>query len=204
MNDMRKTRSILPMQAAKTGYIILSLVLCMLGVFLIARPDVSVAVIGSFAGILLVVFGIFKLIGYFSKDLYRLAFQFDLAFGLLMLVLGIVILSKPENLLHFLCITAGIYITADGLMKLQTAHDAHVFGIGRWWVILAAAILTCILGIILMLRPGAGTALIMRLFGCAVLAEGILNLLTVLMTVRIIRNQRPEIIDASFTEGDQS
>ena len=200
---MKNVRSVLPMQTAKTGYIILSFVLCLFGIFLICRPDVSTAVIGSFAGILLIVFGIFKLIGYFSKDLYRLAFQFDLAFGILMLVLGIVILTKPENLLHFLCIVTGLYVTADGLMKLQTAHDAHRFGIGKWWAILAAAILTCILGVALLLRPGASTALIMRLFGCVVLAEGILNLLTVLMTVKIVRNQRPEIIDATYTEGNE-
>ncbi len=201
---MRKTRSVLPMQAAKTGYIVLSVLLCVLGIFLIARPDISTAVIGSFAGILLIAFGIFKLIGYFSKDLYRLAFQFDLAFGILMLVLGAVILTKPENLLHFLCIATGIYVTADGLMKLQTAHDAYRFGLRSWWAILTAAVLTCILGVALLLRPGESTSIIMRLFGCVVLAEGILNLLTVLMTVKIIRNQQPDIIDASYTEGDQS
>ena len=180
------------------------MLLCVLGIFLIARPDISTAVIGSFAGILLIVFGIFKLIGYFSKDLYRLAFQFDLAFGILMLVLGIVILTKPENLLHFLCIATGIYVTADGLMKLQTAHDAYRFGLRSWWAILTAAVLTCILGVALLLRPGESTTIIMRLFGCVVLAEGILNLLTVLMTVKIVRNQQPDIINASYTEGDQS
>ena len=89
-------------------------------------------------------------------------------------------------------------------MKLQTAHDAYRFGLRSWWAILTAAVLTCILGVALRLRPGESTSIIMRLFGCVVLAEGILNLLTVLMTVKIIRNQQPDIINASYTEGDQS
>lgn len=198
---MRKVRSVLPMQAAKTGYVVLSLLLCGAGVFLICKPEISTALLGCAAGITLIVFGIFKLIGYFSKDLYRLAFQFDLAFGLLMLILGIALLTKPENLMHFLCVTAGLYVTADGLMKLQTAQDARRFGIRRWWVILGTAVLTGILGIALMLHPAAGSSILMRLFGCVTLAEGILNLLTVLITVKIIRNQKPDIIEVSYQEG---
>ena len=198
---MLKCRSVFPMQTAKTGYIILSLLLCGSGAFLICRPEVSTRLLGSTAGVLLIAFGIFKLIGYFSKDLYRLAFQFDLAFGLLMLILGIVILSKPENLIHFLCISAGLYVTADGLMKLQTAQDARRFGLRSWWSILAAAVLTGILGISLMLHPAAGSSLMMRLFGGVTLAEGILNLITVLTTVKIIRHQQPDIIEVSYQEG---
>lgn len=200
---MRHVRSVLPMQTAKTGYIVISALLCILGASIICRPDVSTAVLGSFAGIMLIVFGIFKLIGYFSKDLYRLAFQFDLAFGILMLILGIVILTKPENLMHFLCIATGLYVTADGLMKLQTVRDSRSFGIRSWWVILIAALLTCALGIALMLRPAEGSALMMQLFGGVVLAEGLLNLATVLITVKIVKNQKPDIIDVPFEEGDK-
>ena len=75
-------------RAAKTGYIVLSLTLCALGLLLMLRPELSVALIGVIVGCVLVAFGVVKLIGYFSKDLYRLAFQFDLAFGILLLALG--------------------------------------------------------------------------------------------------------------------
>ena len=201
---MRNVRSVRPMQTAKAGYIILSLLLSAFGCFLICRPEISTAVLGSIAGSLLIVFGIFKLIGYFSGDLYRLAFQFDLAFGMLLVILGTVIMTRPENLLHFLCIVTGLYVTADGLMKLQTAQDARLFGIRRWWMILAAAALTSLLGILLMLRPAAGTLLILRLFGGVLLAEGLLNLITVLMTVKIIRNQKPDMIEATYREETES
>ena len=139
---MRTVRSVLPMQTAKAGYIVISAVLGLLGIFLMRQPDVSTAAVGTAAGVLLVIFGIIRLIGYFSRDLYRLAFQFDLAVGILLLILGIILLTKPQDLLHFLCVVTGMYVTADGLMKLQTAHDAHRFGIASWWMILAAALLT--------------------------------------------------------------
>ena len=75
---------------------------------LIAVPEFSSEVIGIFCGIILILFGIVRLIGFFSKDLYRLAFQYDLAFGILMVTLGIIILVHPGSLMNFLCIVLGI------------------------------------------------------------------------------------------------
>ncbi|MBR3419979.1 MAG: DUF308 domain-containing protein [Oscillospiraceae bacterium] len=197
---MRTVRSVLPMQTAKAGYIVISAVLSLLGIFLMRQPDVSTAAVGTAAGVLLVIFGIIRLIGYFSRDLYRLAFQFDLAVGILLLILGIILLTKPQDLLHFLCVVTGMYVTADGLMKLQTAHDAHRFGIASWWMILAAALLTSAAGVCLLVRPAQSVRIVMQLFGAVLLAEGLLNLLTVLVTVKIVRNQKPDIIDTDYEE----
>ena len=69
---------------------------------LIAVPEFSSEVIGIFCGIILILFGIVRLIGFFSKDLYRLAFQYDLAFGILMVTLGIIMLVHPGSLMNFL------------------------------------------------------------------------------------------------------
>ena len=58
-----------------------------------------------------------------------------------------------------------------------------------------------ILGVTLMLRPAESSVVLMRIFGGVLLAEGILNLITVLMTVKIVRNQHPDIIEVSYKEG---
>lgn len=57
-------RSVTPMRAAKTGYIIMSVLLCVLGVVLFVWPGVSVAVIGELLGIGMIVFGAVKVTGY--------------------------------------------------------------------------------------------------------------------------------------------
>ena len=202
MYERKHVRSVLPMQTAKAGYIVISLLLSAAGIFLIAHPETGAAAVGRAAGGLLIAFGIVKLIGYFSKDLYRLAFQYDLAAGILLLVLGTVLLTKPQNLLHFLCIVTGLCVTADGLLRFQTAHDAKLFGIRSWWVILAAAALTAAFGTALLLHPSESTALLLRIFGIGLLAEGILNLTTVLMTVKIVRNQVPDVLETVVKEGE--
>ena len=55
---MRSTKTI---RAAKTGYIIISSLLMVLGVLIMALPDLSVSVIGILAGAMLVALGLVKL-----------------------------------------------------------------------------------------------------------------------------------------------
>lgn len=185
-------RSVKLMKTAKIGYIIMSLLFCLLGIVLIVIPDFSVPVIAGIFGVLLMLFGMVKIIGYFSKDLFRLAFQYDLASGLLLIVLGIVTILKAENILIFISIVLGIYVLADGLLKIQIALDSRIFGIKQWWAILLSAVVTGAIGCILIVRPSESAGILVILFGVCLLAEGILNLITVLAAVRIIRHQQPD------------
>ena len=149
-------RSITLMRAAKIGYIAISAVMCAFGILLAAQPDFSVSAIGVICGVVLIVFGAVKLTGFFSKDLYRLAFQYDLAFGILLIALGTVMLVRPENTINFICGVLGISILADGLFKIQIAVESKRFGIDAWWLILMLAVAAGVLGLLLLLRPAEG------------------------------------------------
>ena len=180
---MRSTNLI---RTAKTGYIVLSLALCALGIGLMLKPDVSVTAIGIIVGCVLIAFGVVKLIGYFSKDLYRLAFQFDLAFGLLLLALGAAVVFRPGLAMGTLCVILGVEIIADGLFKIQTALDAWRFGLGSWWLILALAALAGAIGVMMIVSPAEGAMALAMLLGASLLAEGALNLGVALCAVKII------------------
>lgn len=188
------------LRAAKLGYIIISIALCVLGVILITVPDFSAVLLCSIGGIIMILFGGVKILGYCSKDLYRLAFQHDLAFGILLIALGAVMIFRTNPMITILCMILGIYVLADGLLKIQIAIDSKAFGIRKWWLILSIAILTGITGFLLIFRPSESTRMIMILFGITLLAEGILNLITILTAVKIIRHQLPEKDDADYFE----
>ena len=193
-------RSVAPMKTAKIGYIVMSVLFCVLGVVLLLTPDVSARWIGRLLGIGMIVFGAVKLVGYFSRDLFRLAFQYDLAFGLLLMVLGIVTLSHPGDAMSFLCVMAGIPVLADGLFKVQIAMDARRFGIRNWWLVLALAVLTCLIGVVLVFRPDAGVRALTALMGLSLLCDGVLNLSVALCTVKIVDHQRPDVIETDDYE----
>ena len=182
-------RSVLPMKAAKIGYIVLSVLYCVLGILLFAMPDLSLTAIGIILGIGMIVFGIVKIIGYFSKDLFRLAFQYDLAFGGFLIALGIIVLVNPEHLVSFFCIVIGIAVLCDGLFKIQIAIDSKPFGIRTWWLILLFAVITVAAGVLLIIRPAQAARMLTVFLGISVFADGILNLIVAVFTVKIIDHQ---------------
>lgn len=191
-------------KAARIGYIIISILLCVLGIVLIAVPDFSVTLLCVLGGGIMMLFGLVKIIGYCSKDLYRLAFQFDLAFGILFVVLGFILIIRTDAMVNLICIVMGICVLADALLKIQISIDSRAFGIKKWWLILAMAILTGVAGFLLIFRPSESIQTIMILFGIALITEGVLNLITILTAVKIIRHQLPEVIDVEYCETKQN
>lgn len=177
-------------KTAKTGYITFSVLLGILGILLIAVPDFSLALASRICGGVLTAFGIFKIIGYFSKDLYRLAFQYDLAFGILLISIGAVMLFRPKGIIHVICAVLGVYILADGLMKIQISIDAKRFGLRSWIWILLVAVLTCIAGFMMMFRPTESTRFLTILFGISLLSEGVLNFITAVTAIKIRKDRK--------------
>ena len=197
-----KMRSTAPMRVAKVGYIVMSAVFCAVGLIFIIRPDVSAGFLGYLLGTAMIVFGAIKIVGYFSKDLFRLAFQYDLEFGVILIVLGVIVLVKPLDVLNFIFIATGFAILADSLFKIRIATDAKKFGIDAWWTIFAFAVLTGVIGILLVIRPWESARILTALLGISLLSEGILNLCVAISTVKIVKNQYPDVIEAEFYEKE--
>ncbi len=195
-----KTRSVTPMKLAKAGYIIMSAVFCAVGLLFILLPELSTVIIGRALGTAMLIFGGIKLAGYFSKDLFRLAFQYDLEFGILLIALGLIVLIRSTDVMNFIFIALGISIFADGLFKVRIALEAKAFGITEWLLILILAILTGFAGLLLVFRPAESAKILTRLLGISLLAEGILNLCVTLSTVKIVRHQQPDVPEANYYE----
>ena len=189
-----KLRSVFPMKVAKYGYIIISAVFTLAGLVMILYPSPSQSFIGIFFGIALLVFGIIKLVGYYSRDLFRLAFQYDLQFGILLCVLGIITLIRHNEAVAFLCVAYGICIMADSLFKIRTAFEAKAFGIRQWWLTLVLAILTGLLGLLITLSPFAAAQAVTILLGISFVSEGLLSLGVAISMVKIIDHQQPDVI----------
>ena len=194
-----KNRSVVPMRIAKIGYIVMSAVLCVVGILFMIFPQLSSIIIGRALGIVMILFGGVKLVGYFSKDLFRLAFQYDLEFGLLLIILGTIVLVRFSDIMNFIFIAIGIAILTDGLFKIQISVDSKKFGIKSWWMVMLFALLTSVVGLILVFRPVESIYVLTVLLGISLLSEGILNLFVAICTVSIIKHQKPDIIEVDYS-----
>lgn len=177
--------SIKGVKTAKYGYIIISLILCAVGIILLMVPDIPMNTVYYSLGALIIAYGVIRIIGYCSKDLYQLAFQFDLAFGILMMVFGILMIFLKSEIEKMLYISFGILILADSLFKLQIAIDTKRFGMRRWVIVLILGIVSSIFGILLIIRPIREAEAELICFGLALLFEGLMSLGVAISVIKI-------------------
>ena len=176
---------------AKMGYLAISVVFYIAGAAHILLPEVSPLTLCTVSGIVLIAYGVIKIIGYFSKDLYCLAFQYDLACGLFLVVFGVIALVRSQRIIPHLSVGLGTLILLDGLLSIQMSRDAKQFGLETWYVILAAAAAAGILGGVVIISPFR-TALGQHIAaGCALLAQGFKSHCIVHYTVKTINRHLP-------------
>ncbi len=177
---------------AKRGAIILSAVYFLTGAALFCGLTISPASLCLLSGIFLILYGAVRLLGFFSRDPYRLAFQFDYAYGLLSLTAGCLLMLFSEAIVTFLFPFWGLYTLFDGVLKLQTSRDARLFGLEHWWMILLLATVTCIAGIMVLLMPEASVNS-ERILGLSCGMSGASNTCIVAYTVRTPKRKGPII-----------
>ena len=173
-------------KSAKIINVISAGLMSLAGLLLLVIPNLETMVaqrivLGSLFGLT----GAAKIFGYFSNDLYRLAFQFDLAIGIFCILLTLLTELMPEYAFGTLPIIFAAYVSLDGLLKIQTSIDARRFGMKSWIVMLITAVMLFgaggfALGAVLaqLLRPNA-------VVGIALMADGLENIWITASTVRI-------------------
>ena len=173
------------LRIARAGYVLMSIVFYVAGIVCIALSYIPPMAICIISGIILVIYGIVKIIGYLSDDLYCLAFQHDLACGILLIVVGFIIIGCNTRMKNVLSPGLGLLILVDAVLKVQTSWDAKRFGLETWNRILLFSIIAGIFGAMLIARPFSGTQASHIINGCALLMEGAMNHLEILETVKI-------------------
>lgn len=175
------------LRAAKSFYIACGILLCAIGIVLICMPTISAVILCILLGAISLVYGAEKIIGYFSRDLYRLAFQFDLALGIFVSIIGVILLLRPGRVVELLDFIVGLFVLIEGVFKVQTSVDAYRFGMKAWWLILVGALISGLFGLLLLFDVIPGTQLVMIFVGMSLLSDGAQNLFNAFYTIRVMR-----------------
>ena len=166
--------------------------LCSSVIFLIA--GLLIALVPSFddydffgtivVGVASIVIGATGIYGYFSNDMYRLAFQSDFALGIFNVILGILLIIKPVQLPVLLPTAISILTLLDGGNKSQIAIEGQRFGIHKWYLVVLSAVIEIAAGIVLIVL--AYHNMDVRIWmGVAMGVVGVTNFWTTMYTVRI-------------------
>lgn len=186
---------------ARNGYILLSVIFYIIGIVYMMVPSISPKALCIIGGSILIIYGIVKILGYFSNDKYCLAFQYDFACGLLLIALGIIVLACNMRIYQHLFSGLGLLILLDALLKIQISKDARKFGLEKWNRILICSIIAGALGVLIIVKPFSGTGGSRIIGGIGLLAEGFMNHLMVMETINITNgNLLPDKDDNQINE----
>lgn len=177
------------LKAVKYAYSVFSCVLIIFGLTAMLGAPVPERRFMLIGGVLMILFGALRILGYCSKDALQLAFQFDLILGITSGVLGCYMIWKPSALGHIVMIL-GLFFLIEGLSKVQTAIDARRIGMERWWLILCVALVTAVIGVLAVLVEFREFETVSRLIGANLAIDGVLNLYVTQSTVNTFRRKK--------------
>lgn len=184
--------------------LIIAVLSIVIGAILLVKPDISAVAICYVIGSIIIISGITRITGYFSRDIFNLNYQFDFAIGVFLIILGIVLICHPKNIIAMLHFIVGIIVLVDSVFKLQTALEAKHFGLNKWWLILGAAVVCAVFGILLIAYPFETASLLIRILGLAVIVTNLENIFMILYTVRIRKKTGPISVEYSEITIDAS
>lgn len=189
----------------KTNVLISSLLCVLLGLVLVFWPGLSIQIVCTAVGAVLMISGVVRIVSYVTARDGSMYFQVNLIFGIIFAVVGVWIVIKPAKVLAIIPIIVGIVIALHGLHNLQQAIDLCQSKYDKWWIALLLGILTIGFGILLICRPFAAIDTVVMLIGIFLIYDGLSNIWIV---SRISRNakilkQEAEAVEAEAREVEE-
>ena len=148
------------------------------GLALLIKPQFLTDLIFNICGAALCLAGAFNVIRYFTrKDPYA-GFNWELALGLGLLTLGVILIVFKNALLSLLPLLFGLALLFGGIAKIQAAMNMRRMMYARWYFTMIAAAVSCVLGILIIVNPFGTMLTLLRVIGGALVVEAAGDLLS--------------------------
>ncbi|MCI9086964.1 MAG: hypothetical protein HFJ32_00100 [Clostridia bacterium] len=130
----------------KTGWssILTSTIFAIIGIVLIASPEATITIISTILGLTLIAFGGYKVIEYLRNKGYD-AYTYDLAYGIIAIILGIVAMVYHQEIGTIFRILIGLWIIYSSVIRVTLSLKLKTTKSKVWIysLIIALVMLTC-------------------------------------------------------------
>ena len=100
----------------------------------------------------------------------------NLATGILLEILGVIVLTAPGLIVSILPVCVGLMILVNGIVNLAQALDLRRAGYSLWTVSFIMAVLTLVLGALIALNPFSTMEVLVMAIGIILVYNGVTNL----------------------------
>ncbi|MDE7131243.1 MAG: DUF308 domain-containing protein [Lachnospiraceae bacterium] len=186
----------------KTNIVISAILCVVLGIVLVVWPDLSMQIVCIAIGAVLLIGGGVRLAVYFTNKDGSMYAQMSLITGIVLAVVGVWILMKPDKVLAIIPIIVGIVIVLHGINDLQQAVSLCKDKYDKWWVALVLGLLTIGFGVLLICRPFEALDTVVMLIGLFLIYDGLSDIWIVSRIYRTAKalKQEAEALDVVAKE----
>ena len=171
----------------KWNLILMSLLYLALGIFLLMVPGTALNVVCYALGGVVLACAAVQLVRYFVVERGVFQSQLTLISGLVCLALGAFLIIRSDIVVRVLPIVFGLFIIFDSLGRVQNALELRRCEYSSWKVFLLLAVLSVILGIVMVVDPFGTMETLVMAIGLILILEATLNLLSALYTMLAVR-----------------
>lgn len=141
----------------KSGWIsiIESLIFAILGAILIWKPEGTVKFIAYILGTIFIVIGIYKIINYVSSKGRYDFYNYDLIYGLMAVIIGIVTIVYSGTIGSIFRIIIGIWIIYSSFIRMSLSVKLKNLNLNIWIYSLIFAMIMFICGLYITMNSGA-------------------------------------------------
>ena len=129
------------------GAILESLATMILGILLIAWPEVVIQVIAYVVGAFFIIKGAYQVVNYFIIKGQNDFFNNDLLMGVISVLVGIAALVIGEDIANVFRVIVGIWLIYESLVRINTAIKLNSAGIPVWKYVLILALIILVFGV---------------------------------------------------------
>lgn len=173
-----------------------SALLLILGIVLIIWPEFSLNVIVYGLSAAVTLFGIVKLIMYFVRKNQRQYMQMDLMEGVIACVAGILLIPRLVIWMSIVPIIVGLVIIASGIGKIMNAVECKKRGYPMWWAVLTMAVVSILLGGVILVNPFSTIKLTVRVIGAVLVLDNAENVWSMVMFQYRLKKDGYVVVDS--------
>lgn len=181
-----------------------SLLLIVLGIFLIMKPDEIVKTLIQVMGIILLLIGVIDFMNYFRMSDEEKLFNYGLFKGILELCIGILFIFKFETLIDIFPIVIGLIVIFINLFKLQLSLNLKQIEAENWFIGVLISAISIILGIVIILNPFETVKVLVITSGVVIVISELSNIIYSFMILSTIKKMDKVVKDIIVTEEDNT
>lgn len=186
--------------------IIFSILFLIVGILLLCRPGDALNIVSYSLGGMLIIWGVIQMIQFFVKKNSQNYFDISFVVGIFVSIFGVIILLKPRIISDIIPLMLGIWMIINGVTKLAFSLTINKKSKSLSTIIIAIAIV--VVGLLLVINPFAGAAILTQLIGVTMIVYSILDLVGAIfirktakeVTKLLDDSSDVKVIDAEYKE----